>query len=93
MFKNRSFNVVVAIALALVIALTVREAVATSAVVQADRAYDQVELLRSGRSEPSLAADQSYDLIESVRLQRNSDLVADRSYDAIENLRAQRAMR
>lgn len=91
MFTNRFFNLFVAVALLAVIALTTREAIATSAVMRADRTYDQVEQVRDQRLTSLSAVDHSYDAIENVRGQRfDNTYTADRSYDAIENLRAQR---
>lgn len=42
MYTSRLFTLFMAIALMAVIALTIHEALATSAVVQADRKYDQI---------------------------------------------------
>lgn len=50
--------------------------------------YDQVEKIRAQRTFTTAAADSSYDLVESVRLDRG--IAADRSYDNIEAIRGLR---
>lgn len=50
MYTNRLFALFVAIALIAVTTLTVRDALPTSAIVQADRKYDQIEQARLNKS-------------------------------------------
>jgi hypothetical protein len=89
MSLNRLFAVFVVLTLLLVAGLTIRSAVATSALVSADRTYDPIERLRAQRDSLS-AADRSYDEIEQIRSARDAGRVFDISYDEVEHLRAQR---
>jgi len=89
MSTNRLFTVLVALALAVVAVFTVYNVSATTALVQADRAYDQVEEMRADRSDANLQADRSYDAIEAQRLE-SSLTTEDQSYDQVESLRTQR---
>lgn len=89
MFSNRLFNVFVVLALAAVIFFTAREGMATTALVNADRDYDQVEQVRAERVDANLQTDRSYDVIEAQRLVRSLPLI-DRSYDQVEALRIER---
>ncbi|HEY6072788.1 MAG TPA: hypothetical protein VIV15_05170 [Anaerolineales bacterium] len=68
MKKNHFFNLFVLLAVTAIVALTVREALAMSAVIpQADRSNDSIEHLRATRS---IQADRSYDPIELLRVDR-----------------------
>ena len=87
MSTNRLFTLFVAIVLMAVIALTIHEALATSAIVQADRKYDQIEQARLNKSLSSAHTAGKYD----DRYDRMNTLPsADRSYDALESLRGER---
>jgi hypothetical protein len=91
MFTNRLFTLFVAGVLVVVIALTVREAVATTALV-ADYSYDSIEHVRAvGHPASNVEGNRRYDLIEQVRLGRNFNVASDRSYDSVEGLRALRS--
>jgi len=91
MFTNRLFTLFVASTLVVVIALTVREAVATTALV-ADYSYDSIEHIRAaGHPASNVEGSRRYDLIEQVRLGRNFNVASGRSYDSVEGLRALRS--
>lgn len=79
MFRNRLFNVFVALALVVVIFFTVRQVTATFAIIKADHSYDQAEQVRVDRS-ANIQADHSYDAIEAQRSERTSSST-DQSYE------------
>lgn len=87
MFRNRLFYALVGLALATMLLITVREANAITAIVKADRSYDQAEQVRLERSFANTQVDRSYDPIETQRLDPR---LADHSYDQVEALRSQR---
>lgn len=83
------FYVAIALALAVTGALLFTNVRTTTALTQADRAYDQIEQGRAQRWSPGLLADRSYDAIENLRL-KVPLLSAERTYEQLEALRAQR---
>jgi hypothetical protein len=90
MFRKRLHNVPVILALAIVMFFTARQVIVTTALVNADRGYDQVEQVRAGRSQRNLQADRSYDAIENQRVE-TSLTTTDRSYEEVEALRTNRS--
>ncbi len=86
---NRILAVVVVLSLLFVAGLTIRSAVATSAVVTADHSYDAIEHQRVIMAKP-VVGDYSYDAIEHIRADRDSRQIEDHSYDAIERIRSTR---
>ncbi len=86
---NRILAVVVVLSLLVVVGLTLRSAVATSAVTTADHSYDAIEHQRAVVGQP-LVGDHSYDAIEDIRADRDSRQIEDHSYDAIERIRSTR---
>jgi hypothetical protein len=91
MFKN-SFSKLFLTAIVITAALVTLSFAAKFSTPSVDRAYDAVEQVRAQRSTGnSLVTDNSYDLIEGLRLARSANApAADRSYDLIESVRAQR---
>ncbi len=86
---NRILTVVVILSLLVVAGLTLRSAVATSAVVTADHSYDAIEHQRVMVGQPTVG-EHSYDAIEHIRADRDSRQIEDRSYDSIERIRSTR---
>jgi hypothetical protein len=88
MFRNRSFNIFVVLALVVVIFFTVRQVTATSDLIKTDRSYDQAEQVRVDRS-ANVQADRSYDAIEAQRTARTLTSM-NQGYEQLEALRIQR---
>ena len=91
MTANRLLYVGIAIALALVAALTFVNARTSIALAQGDRAYDQIERTRAERWIENGLADRSYDGIENQRLGAAGSPI-DHSYEGLERIRAQRSV-
>ncbi len=89
MSRKRLFYVVIAVDLLALGAITLRTAVATSAVVLTPRdAYDEVERTRSNFS-ANRSTDTSYDEVERIRAKVDAAKSFDSSYDEVERIRAQ----
>jgi hypothetical protein len=83
MSLNRLFAVFVVLTLLLVAGLTIRSAIATSALVPADHTYDPIERLRAQRDSLK-GVDRSYDEIEHIRSARDTGNGSDNSYQKVE---------
>ena len=91
MFKNR-FSKLFLAAVVIVAALATISFAAKSSTQAIDRAYDAVEQVRAQRLAGSgLVTDNSYDLIEGIRLSRTIGAATDHGYDQIEGLRLARS--
>lgn len=86
MSANRLIKVFVVLALALVVLLSVREVASSAEVINASRAYDRIEALRTARSESILPGDRAYDVIEAQRL-ASGFANAKQRYEGVEILR------
>jgi hypothetical protein len=86
---NRILAVIMVLSLLVVAGLTLRSAVATSAVISGDHSYDQIEHQRAVAPQP-IVGDHSYDEIEHIRADRDNQQIEDHSYDAIERIRSTR---
>ncbi len=88
MSRKRLLYVLIALALVTLAVLSIRTAVATSAVVPTTPdAYDEVERNRSLYTFTN-SGDRSYDEVERIRARRDSLQAADFSYDEIERNRS-----
>lgn len=89
MYTNRLFTLLAVGALVAVAVFTVREAIATNALV-ADDSYDSIEYIRAVSHPASkFEVDGGYDLIEQLRGNRAG---VDSSYDLIEQVRIGRTL-
>lgn len=82
MLSNRFSKPLIVVVIALLMLVTV-----SFAVLPRTSGYDQIEALRVHRENSLPVADQRYDTLEQVRLERGQ--ATDRSYDQIETLRVQ----
>lgn len=89
MSNKRFFYVVIAMVLLALGAITLRTALATSAVVSTPRdAYDEVERTRA-QFRAGEANDTSYDEVERTRSNFSANRSTDTSYDEVERIRVQ----